>query len=223
MIHTRPVAVRSVSRRPSTGPRADIAGSLRVCCAVRVPCSWCISCWPARARCFICICRVASCPRKTSRSFRSWCSCRPAPRKRARSAVVEQAEAILETRAGGSERDECGRLELPGQRPERGPLCFVDLKDWSARNTDAATLRDTLNRSFSKIMDGDVSAQMPPSVPGMGHSEGFVMRLEDRGGIGIAALTSAREQLFEQARNNPAFADVHSEALPGRAAHRAGR
>ena len=40
------------------------------------------------------------------------------------------------------------------------------------------------------------------------------MRLEDRGGIGIAALSAAREQLFEQARNNPAFADVHSEALP---------
>ncbi len=51
-------------------------------------------------------------------------------------------------------------------------------------------------------------------VPGMGHSEGFVMRLEDRGGIGLAALTAARERLFEKARNNPTFAKVHSEALP---------
>lgn len=93
-------------------------------------------------------------------------------------------------------------------------MCFVSLKDWSERDTDAATLRDTLNRSLSKIVDGNVSVEMPPAVPGMGHSEGFVMRLEDRGGIGIDALAAARAQLFEQAKSNPVFADVHSDALP---------
>ena len=128
-------------------------------------------------------------------------------------AVVEQAEAILKHEPAVANVTSVVGWSFQGSG-QNVAMCFVDLKDWSARNTDAATLRDTLNRSFSKIMDGDVSAQMPPSVPGMGHSEGFVMRLEDRGGIGIAALTSAREQLFEQARNNPAFADVHSEALP---------
>ena len=128
-------------------------------------------------------------------------------------AVVEQAEAILKRESAVANVTSVVGWSFQGSG-QNVAMCFVDLKDWSARNTDAATLRDTLNRSFSKIMDGDVSAQMPPSVPGMGHSEGFVMRLEDRGGIGIAALTSAREQLFEQARNNPAFADVHSEALP---------
>ncbi|WP_031363807.1 multidrug efflux RND transporter permease subunit [Caballeronia sordidicola] len=128
-------------------------------------------------------------------------------------AVVEQAEAILKREPAVANVTSVVGWSFQGSG-QNVAMCFVDLKEWSARNTDAATLRDTLNRSFSKIMDGDVAAQMPPSVPGMGHSEGFVMRLEDRGGIGIAALTAAREQLFEQARNNPAFADVHSEALP---------
>jgi hydrophobe/amphiphile efflux-1 (HAE1) family protein len=128
-------------------------------------------------------------------------------------AVVEQAEAILKREPAVANVTSVVGWSFQGSG-QNVAMCFVDLKDWSARDTDAATLRDTLNRSFSKIMDGDVAAQMPPSVPGMGHSEGFVMRLEDRGGIGIAALTAAREQLFEQARNNPAFADVHSEALP---------
>jgi hydrophobe/amphiphile efflux-1 (HAE1) family protein len=128
-------------------------------------------------------------------------------------AVVEQAEAILKHEPAVANVTSVVGWSFQGSG-QNVAMCFVDLKDWSARSIDAATLRDTLNRSFSKIMDGDVSAQMPPSVPGMGHSEGFVMRLEDRGGIGIAALTAAREQLFEQARNNPAFADVHSEALP---------
>jgi hydrophobe/amphiphile efflux-1 (HAE1) family protein len=128
-------------------------------------------------------------------------------------AVVEQAEAILKREPAVANVTSVVGWSFQGSG-QNVAMCFVDLKDWSARDTDAATLRDTLNRSLSKIMDGDVAAQMPPSVPGMGHSEGFVMRLEDRGGIGIAALTAAREQLFEQARNNPAFADVHSEALP---------
>ncbi len=93
-------------------------------------------------------------------------------------------------------------------------MCFVELKDWSARNETAAALRDTLNASLEKIIDGSVSVEMPPAVPGMGHAEGFTLRLEDRGGIGIDALAAAREQLFEQAKADPLFADVHSDALP---------
>jgi hydrophobe/amphiphile efflux-1 (HAE1) family protein len=128
-------------------------------------------------------------------------------------ATVEQAETILKREPAVANVTSVLGWSFQGSG-QNVAMCFVDLKDWSARDTDAATLRDTLNRSLSKIMDGTVAAQMPPSVPGMGHSEGFVMRLEDRGGIGIAALSAAREQLFEQARHNPAFADVHSEALP---------
>ncbi|HEV7834448.1 MAG TPA: multidrug efflux RND transporter permease subunit [Caballeronia sp.] len=128
-------------------------------------------------------------------------------------AAVEQAETILKREPAVANVTSVVGWSFQGSG-QNVAMCFVDLKDWSARDTDAATLRDTLNRSLSTIMDGTVAAQMPPSVPGIGHSEGFVMRLEDRGGIGIAALSAAREQLFEQARHNPAFADVHSEALP---------
>ena len=128
-------------------------------------------------------------------------------------AVVEQAEAVLRREPAVSNVTSVVGWSFQGSG-QNVAMCFVDLKDWSSRDTDASTLRDTLNRSLSKIMDGTVIAQMPPSVPGMGHSEGFVMRLEDRGGIGIAALTAAREQLFDQAKANPAFADVRSEALP---------
>jgi hydrophobe/amphiphile efflux-1 (HAE1) family protein len=128
-------------------------------------------------------------------------------------AVVEQAETILKRESAVANVTSVVGWSFQGSG-QNVAMLFVDLKDWSLRDTDAGTLRDSLNRSLSKIMDGDVAAQMPPSVPGMGHSEGFVMRLEDRGGIGIAGLTAAREQLFDKARTNPAFANVHSEALP---------
>ncbi|MGF6771015.1 HAE1 family hydrophobic/amphiphilic exporter-1 [Paraburkholderia sp. GAS199] len=91
---------------------------------------------------------------------------------------------------------------------------FVELKDWNKRHSDALALRDRLNAEFGKILDGNVEAQLPPSVPGLGHSDGFVFRLEDRGGIGLAALKAAREQLFAQAKASPVLASVHSEDLP---------
>ncbi|WP_281663309.1 multidrug efflux RND transporter permease subunit [Paraburkholderia fungorum] len=91
---------------------------------------------------------------------------------------------------------------------------FVELKDWGKRDTDAMALRDRLNEKFNKILDGDVEAQLPPSVPGLGHSDGFVFRLEDRGGVGLDALKAAREQLFAQAKVSPVLASVHSEDLP---------
>lgn len=91
---------------------------------------------------------------------------------------------------------------------------FVELKDWGKRDTDAMALRDRLNEKFDKILDGDVEAQLPPSVPGLGHSDGFVFRLEDRGGVGLDALKAAREQLFAQAKASPVLASVHSEDLP---------
>jgi HAE1 family hydrophobic/amphiphilic exporter-1 len=91
---------------------------------------------------------------------------------------------------------------------------FVELKDWGKRDTDAMALRDRLNEKFNKILDGDVEAQLPPSVPGLGHSDGFVFRLEDRGGVGLDALKAAREQLFAQAKASPVLASVHSEDLP---------
>ena len=128
-------------------------------------------------------------------------------------AVIEQVEAVLKRQPAISNVTSVLGWSFQGSG-QNVAMCFVDLKDWSARDIDAATLRDTLNDALSKIVDGTVSVEMPPAVPGMGHSEGFVMRLEDRGGIGIEALAAARAQLFAQAQADPVFADVHSDALP---------
>lgn len=128
-------------------------------------------------------------------------------------AVIEQVEGVLKRQPAVSNVTTVMGWSFQGSG-QNVAMCFVELKDWSARNETAAALRDTLNASVNKIIDGNVSVEMPPSVPGMGHAEGFTLRLEDRGGIGIAALAAAREQLFEQAKADPLFADVHSDALP---------
>lgn len=93
-------------------------------------------------------------------------------------------------------------------------MVFVELKDWEQRSIDAATLRGRLNRQFGTILDASVHTELPPSVPGVGHSDGFTFRLEDRGGVGIEALTAAREQLTAAAKADPVLADMRSEDLP---------
>jgi HAE1 family hydrophobic/amphiphilic exporter-1 len=93
-------------------------------------------------------------------------------------------------------------------------MAFVELKDWDKRKLSAMDLQDKLNEEFSSILDGRVDAQLPPSVPGVGHSDGFVFRLEDRGGVGLDGLKAAREALFAKAKADPALVDVHSEDLP---------
>jgi HAE1 family hydrophobic/amphiphilic exporter-1 len=128
-------------------------------------------------------------------------------------AVTQQAEAILRKESAVSNVTSVIGWSFQGSG-QNVAMCFVELKDWSARDIGAEALRDKLNTAFSKILDGQVSAQLPPSVPGLGHSDDFVMRLEDRGGIGLDALKAAREQLFMQAQKDPYFTDVHSEALP---------
>ncbi|WCM21025.1 multidrug efflux RND transporter permease subunit [Paraburkholderia bryophila] len=128
-------------------------------------------------------------------------------------AVVKRMEAILHAEPAISNVTSVIGWSFAGSG-QNVAMGFVELKDWDKRDTDALVLRDRLNEQFDKILDGDVEAQLPPAVPGVGHSDGFVFRLEDRGGVGLDALKAAREQLFAQAKASPVLASVHSEDLP---------
>jgi HAE1 family hydrophobic/amphiphilic exporter-1 len=128
-------------------------------------------------------------------------------------AVIEQVEAVLRRQSAVANATSVVGWSFEGSGQNVG-MTFVDLKDWAKRSIDAMTLRDTLNDTFAKMGDGDVVAQLPPAVPGLGHSEGFMFHLEDRGGGGTDALERAREQLFDMAKDDPILADIHSETLP---------
>ncbi|TAM54229.1 MAG: multidrug efflux RND transporter permease subunit [Paraburkholderia sp.] len=128
-------------------------------------------------------------------------------------AVVHQVEDILHRQSAVENVTSVIGWSFAGNGQNVG-MAFVALKDWSRRNIDALALRDRLNQSFEKIGDGQVIAQLPPSVPGMGHAEGFTFHLEDRGGMGNVGLEAARERLLELARKSAVLADVHSETLP---------
>ncbi|AGK50796.1 RND transporter, hydrophobe/amphiphile efflux-1 family protein [Burkholderia thailandensis MSMB121] len=128
-------------------------------------------------------------------------------------AVVERVEAILHAQPAVANVTSVIGWSFAGSG-QNVAMAFVELKDWAQRGIDAAALRDRLNGAFARIRDGDVDASLPPSVPGIGHADGFTLRLEDRGGIGIDALKAARERLADAAKADPALASVHAEDLP---------
>ncbi|AJX34351.1 multidrug efflux RND transporter permease subunit [Burkholderia oklahomensis] len=128
-------------------------------------------------------------------------------------AVVERVEAILHGQPAVANVTSVIGWSFAGSG-QNVAMAFVELKDWAKRGVDAAALRDRLNGAFARIRDGDVDASLPPAVPGIGHSDGFTFRLEDRGGVGIAALKAARERLADAAKADPALASVRTEDLP---------
>ncbi|RDV00987.1 multidrug efflux RND transporter permease subunit [Trinickia dinghuensis] len=128
-------------------------------------------------------------------------------------AVVRQVEDILHKESAIANVTTVIGWSFAGSGQNVG-MAFIDLKDWSHRSMGALALRDKLNASFGKIRDGEVIAQLPPSVPGLGHAEGFTFHLENRGGMSRADFNAARERLLEMAKKSPVLADVHSETLP---------
>jgi multidrug efflux pump len=96
-------------------------------------------------------------------------------------------------------------------------LGFILLKDWSertgAKNRAPAIVQRAMG-AFSKIRDAQVFALIPPSVPGLGQSQGFDFQLEDRGNLGHDALVKAQGQLLGLAAKNPKLAAVRPNSLP---------
>jgi multidrug efflux pump len=96
-------------------------------------------------------------------------------------------------------------------------LGFILLKDWSersgARNRAPAIVQRAM-MAFSKIRDAQVFALIPPSVPGLGQSQGFDFELEDHANLGHDGLVKAQGQLLAMAAKNPKLFAVRPNSLP---------
>ena len=90
-------------------------------------------------------------------------------------------------------------------------IAFTPQKDWSqrkgAKNKAPAIVKRAI-ADFSHIRDGVAFALVPPSVQGLGQSNGFDFELTDRTGIGHQALLAARNQLLGMAAKDPLLAQV---------------
>ena len=95
--------------------------------------------------------------------------------------------------------------------PNAGAI-FLVLDLFAARARDphqtATAIQAELNRRLSKIQDGFFVAVQPPPVRGISNSGGFRMIVEDRAGLGSAALRQATTELMARAAQTPGVATV---------------
>ncbi|MCE5312565.1 MAG: efflux RND transporter permease subunit, partial [Nitrospiraceae bacterium] len=90
-------------------------------------------------------------------------------------------------------------------------LAFVQLKDWDLRQKPELKAQAIVARAMpvlSQIRDGMAFALLPPPVVELGQANGFDFQLQDRGGLGHAALMNARNQLLGMASQNRSLVAV---------------
>jgi multidrug efflux pump len=95
-------------------------------------------------------------------------------------------------------------------------LAFVTLKDWSERGPEdsAGAIAGRANGQLFQIKDAISFALAPPAIQGLGTSNGFTFRLQDRGGRGTTALAQARDQFMAAASQSPIVTNLRIDGLP---------
>lgn len=95
-------------------------------------------------------------------------------------------------------------------------LAFVTLKDWSERG-EGNSVQDIANRANMQLFalkDATSFALSPPPIEGFGTTGGFSFRLQDRAGLGQAALAQTTAELMAKAAQSQVVTGVRMEGLP---------
>ena len=106
-------------------------------------------------------------------------------------------------------------MSLSGQGQNMG-LGFAKLRDWKLRDRPDLKVEAVAGRAmraFSQIRNAMVFAFPPPAVIELGNAKGFDFQLQDRGGLGHAALIAARNQLLGMAAQDPRLIRVRPNGM----------
>ena len=106
-------------------------------------------------------------------------------------------------------------ISFSGQSQNVG-MGFVKLKDWDLRQRPDLKVKAIAGRAmgaFSSIIEARIFAFPPPAVLELGNATGFDFQLQDRGGIGHAALMAARNQLLGMAAQDPRLVRVRPNGM----------
>jgi multidrug efflux pump len=90
-------------------------------------------------------------------------------------------------------------------------MVYVRLKDWAQRTSKDQSIQAVIARTtahFASYKDAVILAVNPPPIRGLGTTAGFDFELQDRGGLGYAALREAKDQLLTLAAHDPGLAQV---------------
>jgi len=106
-------------------------------------------------------------------------------------------------------------FSFTGQGQNMG-LAFIPLKPWDERKgkgQDAQGLAGRITGHMMALRDSFIFVVSPPPIPELGRGTGFSFRLQDRGGLGHAALLQARNQLLGMAMQSKVLTGIRPEGL----------
>ncbi|MCV3736689.1 multidrug efflux RND transporter permease subunit [Rhizobium sp. TRM96647] len=129
--------------------------------------------------------------------------------------VIQQVEKIFLDEKAVADIVAISGYSFSGTGQNAG-LAFVPLKDWSERGPEdsAEAIAGRANMQLFGIKDALTFSLSPPPIQGLGNSTGFTFRLQDRGGMGQAALSAARDQLMAAAAKSPVVTGLRIEGMP---------
>ncbi|RQZ51987.1 AcrB/AcrD/AcrF family protein [Burkholderia cepacia] len=90
---------------------------------------------------------------------------------------------------------------------------FPVFKPWperKARGLTIDTIAAEMRKRLAAVTEASIVVAMPPPVQGLGSTGGFAMRLEDRNGLGTAALAKATQDLVAAANRTPGMVGVYT-------------
>ena len=134
-------------------------------------------------------------------------------------ATLDRTEKVIRRMAeiGSQQPGVENAVQFPGlsingfvNSPNAG-IVFFTLKPFDERHGKSEyglNIAGALNGKFSGIQDAFVAVFPPPPVNGLGQVGGFKLELEDRAGLGEAALNDATQALIGRAYQTPALAGI---------------
>lgn len=129
--------------------------------------------------------------------------------------VIKQVESIMLDEEAVDRMVSISGYSFSGAGQNAG-LAFVTLKDWSERgeNDSAEAIAARANGKLFQLKDAMAFSLSPPAIQGLGTTDGFTFRLQDRGGLGQDALAAARDQLMAALAESDVIVGARIEGLP---------
>lgn len=90
-------------------------------------------------------------------------------------------------------------------------MAFVSLKDWDSRSdskNSATAIVNRTNQQLRSIRDASIFALNPPSIRGLGNSNGFTFQLQASAGTNRDTLKEMRDSLLTNATNDPMLTGI---------------
>ncbi|MCA8047286.1 efflux RND transporter permease subunit [Burkholderia arboris] len=87
---------------------------------------------------------------------------------------------------------------------------FQPWPERKARGLTIDTIAAEMRKRLATVTEASIVVAMPPPVQGLGSTGGFAMRLEDRNGLGTAALAKATQDLVAAANRTPGMVGVYT-------------